>query len=158
MRYRPGLMLIAMLVISGLLQACGASVDALPHITPWQPKATAESSDLPVVVSEPDPDGVELVGVSLAREEGFIVVQFRAPPGVTGGWSQGSIFVIDEATKAAYKEVPVMPKIGPLFGRPQEEGQLGYVMLFNYQEGVKPGAAVSVIMGRYQREHVTVQP
>lgn len=129
----------------------------LPSITPWQQEAV-RLPEVPVATTEPDADGVEFTGVSISGEEAYIVVQFKASPKTVQGWTQGTVYVVDEKTSAIYKDVPVAPIIGPLLGRPVEEGQLGYVMLFNQQDGIKPGSVVSVILGKYKRVHVTVPP
>jgi hypothetical protein len=50
-----------------------------------------------------------------------------------------------------------MPILGPLLGRPQHEGQIGYVMLFNTSLGIKPGSVVTVVLGDFRQEHVTVK-
>ena len=65
---------------------------------------------------------VEIVRVGLAGEGGFIIVQFRAPPQEAERWWQGAISVIDEESQAVYTEIPVMPKVGPLIGRPSRTG------------------------------------
>jgi hypothetical protein len=100
---------------------------------------------------------VDLLGVGFAADGGFIMVQFRAPPKVATKWWQGSISVTDEATGTVYNEIPVMPIIGPLIGRPVEVGQLGYAMLVNAPTPLQIGAVVTVVLGDYKFEHQTVQ-
>ena len=55
-----------------------------------------------------------------------------------------------------YKEIPVMPIVGPLMGRPKIEGQVAYMMLINYGNGITKESKVSVVMGKYKREHIRV--
>ena len=100
---------------------------------------------------------VKLVGVSLGTESGLILVQFKAPPALTRRWQQGDVYVTDEATGAVYNEIPVMPIIGPLFARPNQAGQIGYVMLVNAPVPIKSGAQVTVNLGEYIFEHVPVK-
>jgi hypothetical protein len=100
---------------------------------------------------------VEVMRVGFAGEGGLIHVQFRAPPEVAEKWWQGSASVTDEGNGAVYNEIPVLPRIGPLIGRPKREGQLGYVMLVNTPPGLRPGALVTVVLGGYTFEHVQVQ-
>lgn len=100
---------------------------------------------------------VELLGVSLGTESGLILVQFKAPPAVARRWQQGDVNVIDEATGAVYNEIPVMPIIGPLFARPKQAGQLGYVMFVNQPVPLQSGAKVTVKLGEYIFEHVPVK-
>jgi hypothetical protein len=97
------------------------------------------------------------MGVGFAAEGGFIMVQYKAPPLVARQWMQGTVYVRDEATGNVFSEIPVMPKIGPLIGRPREPGQPGYVMLVNPRGALKPGATVTVVLGDFQQEHVTVR-
>lgn len=100
---------------------------------------------------------VEVLGVGFAADGGLIMVQFLAPPRVAGKWWPGSVSVTDEGSGMLYNEIPVMPKIGPLIGRPVKEGQLGYVMLVNAPPFLQPGALVTVVLGEYQFEHVPVK-
>jgi hypothetical protein len=99
---------------------------------------------------------VELLGVGFAAEGNFIIVNYRADPRVAQSFWPGVLSVIDEATGAIYNEVPNMPVIGPLIGRPKEAGQLGYVMLVNTPPGLRAGALVTVVLGDFKQEHVTV--
>ena len=99
---------------------------------------------------------VELLGVGIGTEGNFIEVYFLAPPAVAGGWYQGNVSVTDESTGNVYNEIPVMPVIGPLFGKPVEDGQKGYVMLVNAPEPLQPGAMVTVKLGEYIFEHILV--
>jgi hypothetical protein len=100
---------------------------------------------------------VRVLSVALGAEGGFIIVNFMAPPAVATRWYQGAVWVEDEATGARYSEVGVMPVVGPLFGRPVEPGQPGYVMLVNAPAPLRPGAVVTVVLGDYVFEHQTVQ-
>jgi len=102
------------------------------------------------------PQTVEVLRVGFAGEGGMIHIQFRAPPEEAAKWWQGSVSVTDEASNTVYNEIPVMPKIGPLIGRPKREGQLGYVMLINTAPYLQPGAVVTVVLGNYTFEHVQV--
>jgi hypothetical protein len=65
--------------------------------------------------------------------------------------------VTDQATQAVYDEIPVMPKIGPLIGKPKQEGQIGYVMLVNEPPWLRPGATVTVVLGKHTFEDVPVE-
>ncbi len=100
---------------------------------------------------------VEIVSVGFAADGGLIVVQFRAPKKVAQKWWQGMLYVTDEETGTTYNEIPVMPLIGPLISKPQQEGQVGNFMLVNPPPGLKKGALVTVIMGDYRFEHVPVE-
>jgi hypothetical protein len=100
---------------------------------------------------------VKLLGVSLSADRIYIMVSFTAPPQAVQGWGQGSIYVVDESSGALYRDIPIVPVLGTLFGRPQQEGQMGYVMLNNPADGIRSGSVVSVVLGRFKREHVMVQ-
>jgi hypothetical protein len=100
---------------------------------------------------------VEVLSVGFAGEGGYIHVQFRAPVEVAKRWNQGVISVIDQETGTAYTQIPVMPKIGALIGRPARNGQPGYVMLVNGPVPLRPGALVTVVLGGHTFEHVQVQ-
>jgi len=125
-------------------------VEAVPTTveTPAAPTTTAIS---------PAQETVELLGVGFAAEGGFIIVNFKAPPSITQTWWQGSIEVIDEASGTVYNEIPVLPVIGPLIGRPVEAGQNGYVMLTHKPSGLRIGSLVTVVLGEYKFEHVKIQ-
>jgi hypothetical protein len=158
MRTGAGTFFLVASLLSLVLTGCGNSVsgEALPAITPWEAEAV-KMPDVPVTSAEPDKDGVEFKGVSLATDMGFITVDFMAPVKVADAWQEGSIYVIDEKTGIAYKDIPRAPLMGPLFGKPKTEGQLGYVMLINQKAGLAKGSAVSVIIGNYKRVHAVIQ-
>jgi hypothetical protein len=99
---------------------------------------------------------VELLGVGFAADTGFIMVEFKADPRVARRWMQGTVYVVDESSGAIYNEIPVMPTVGPLLGRPKEPGQVGYVMLVNAPPGIHSGSIVTVVLGDFKQEHVTV--
>jgi hypothetical protein len=100
---------------------------------------------------------VQILGVSFAAEGGFIMVRFLAPPEEAAKWWQGDVSVMDEASGEVYNEIPVMPKVGPIIGRPKRSGQIGYVMLHNTAPQLKSGAIVTVKLGNYVFEHVSVE-
>jgi hypothetical protein len=100
---------------------------------------------------------VQVLSVVMAAEGGFILVNFMAPPKVVGTWYQGGVWLEDEATGALYSEIGVLPVVGPLFGRPVEPGQPGYVMLVNAPNPLGPGAVVTVVLGDYRFEHIHVE-
>jgi hypothetical protein len=100
---------------------------------------------------------VKLLGVSLGTESGLLLVQFKAPPALARHWQQGDVYVIDEATGAVYNEIPVMPVIGPLFARPNQAGQIGYVMLVNAPVPLQSGSLVTVTLGESIFEHILVK-
>jgi hypothetical protein len=115
------------------------------------PKPTQERASAPTAQS------VEVLRVGFGADGAMIHIQFRAPPDIVAKWWQGSVSVIDEATGTVYNEIPVMPRIGPLIGRPARAGQLGYVMLVNAPPYLRPGAEVTVVLGKYTFEHLPVE-
>jgi hypothetical protein len=130
--------------------------------TPASGEATAplvqvDAEPEPAVAATPEPTPVEVLSVGFAGEGGMIMIRFRASPDEAEKWWQGSVAVTDEGNDATYDEIPVMPKIGPLIGRPKIEGQAGYVMLVNAPPYLRSGALVTVILGRHEFEHVPVQ-
>jgi hypothetical protein len=116
---------------------------------------TAEGQGEPSAT--PRASTVELISVGIGGEGLFVEIYFLAPPSVVGGWYQGYISVTDEATGTVYNEIPVLPVVGPLFGKPVEDGQVGYVMLVNAPVPLQPGSIVTVILGEYIFEHVKVR-
>lgn len=130
---------------------------------PAAPGAPAETSEPPENETQPEleqepNDTVEVLSVTTAAEGGFIMVRFRAPVKVVDRWWQGSVSIQEEEQDGtSYTEIPVMPKIGPLIGRPKQDGQAGYVMLVNTPPGLRAGALVTVILGDYRFEHIPVQ-
>jgi hypothetical protein len=118
------------------------------------PEVSADAAVLPTAGAEQ----VEVVRVGFAAEGGLIIVQFRAPPEVAKKWWQGQMSVVDEATGEIYNEVPVLPVVGPLIGRPSQAGQIGHVMFVNAPSSLQPGALVTVVLGDFKQEHVVVEP
>jgi hypothetical protein len=161
---RAGFAALVFLATAAGLSGCGKAQPTAPPIVFATETSTAGSaitivpvSKLPLADNEPDPADVTLESVGIAAEGGYIVVYFIAPPEVAGGWWQGSVYVMDERTGVIYAEVPVMPVVGPLFAKPKEAGQQGYCMLTNTGGGIRNGSVVTVVLGSYRREHITVQ-
>jgi hypothetical protein len=102
---------------------------------------------------------VELLGVKASSEIGFIEVSFKADTATSGKWFQANntMYVIDETNGREYREIPVMPKIGPLVGRPLTRDQVGFVMFMNRDFSIKPGSIVTVVLGEWMKEHVKVE-
>jgi hypothetical protein len=100
---------------------------------------------------------VKVTGVGFAADGGMIMVRFLAPPEEAEKWWPGTVSVTDEGNKEVYNEIPVMPKVGPLIGRPKVPGQPGYVMLVNAPPWLRPGALVTVVLGAYTFEHIPVE-
>jgi len=160
----PVLVVLALLtLVLTLPTGCGSpsEEEEMPPIVFISPTDNSSSvtaaSNVELAAGEPDVDGVKLLGVSLSADSIYIMVSFTAPPQAVQGWGQGSIYVVDEASGAVYRDIPIVPVLGTLFGRPQQEGQIGYVMLGNPAAGIRSGSVVSVVLGRFKREHVVVQ-
>jgi hypothetical protein len=155
---------LSLILVSLLMDSCQSkqepSTKPITFITPT-PQAsvdiTRQLADIKLVNKEPDPDGVELVSVGLAPEISQIMVVFKGPPDLIANWWQGSVYVIDESRNMVYKDIPLAPLIGPLIGKPQEAGQFGYAMLSNFDSLIKPGSVLTVVLGKYYREHVKVE-
>lgn len=98
---------------------------------------------------------LRLVTVALAADGRYITVQFRVSPKLARQWQPGMLGVIDEASKREYADIPRVPIIGILFARPLTEGQIGYVMVNNVPP-LKKGAKVTVILGGFEKKHVTI--
>jgi len=138
-----------------------ASVNVLP-VTQTPAPASAvlpspSSTGAVTTTEEAAVAGVELLSVGFAADGELIIVNYRADPRVAQKFWPGVLSVVDEATGAVYNEVPVMPVIGPLIARPKMTGQLGYVMLVNTPPGLRAGSLVTVVLGDFKQEHVTVQ-
>ena len=114
-------------------------------------------SSIELALKEPDPDGAELLSVRFAAESGYVMVEFKSPRELAENWQEGSIFFVDEKTGITYWDIPQVPVLGLLLGKPLEEGQKGYAMFKNIAEGIKPGSVVTVVLGNYKREHITVK-
>jgi hypothetical protein len=147
---------VSLAALTYSLAACGSAKDEqLPDIVPWQPpKVSLEG--IPLAASEPDPDGVQFAGVGMAEDGAMIIVNFVGPAALIQTWNQGDVYVVDQ-NGTAYNQVPVAPVLGPLFAKPKEDGQAGYVLLYNPNYGVRPGSIVSVVLGKYRRDHIQVR-
>lgn len=99
---------------------------------------------------------IELLGVGYAADGAYIMVRYKVPPRLAMTWQPGDLYVIDEATGATYDEIPFMPKIGYLIGKPAQEDQEAYVMLVNRDPVLKPGAKVTVVLEPFTQEDVVV--
>jgi hypothetical protein len=139
------------------------AITPLATLKPLSPQVTDTASPSPADVGQAaatvgaDASAVELLGVMIAPETGLIVVQFKAPPSLAQKWQQGLVYVVDEATGAQYSSIPIAPLLGALFGRPKYAGQIGYVMFTNSPPGLRTGSIVTVVLGTFKQEHVTVQ-
>ncbi len=138
-----------------------ATSEPVPASIASSSAATASATTLPTAstptATRTITPSVELLAVGFAADMGYIMIQFKADPFVARSWMQGNVYVKDETTGTIYNEIPVLPNIGPLFGRPKQAGQLGYVMLVNVPPGVHAGSVVTVVLGDFKQEHVTVR-
>lgn len=114
-------------------------------------------SSIKLALTEPDPDGAQLLGVRFAAEGGYVMVEFKSPRELAENWDEGSIFLFDEKTGITYWDIPQVPVLGLLLGKPQEEGQKGYAMFKNIGAGIKPGSVVTVVLGNFKREHINIK-
>lgn len=101
-------------------------------------------------------NSVQILKVELGGEGGFIVVNYTSTYQEAQQFWPGRVWVEDEETGVIYEEVAVMPVIGLLIARPQEDGQPGYVMFVN-NPPLSPGASVTVVLNTFKIEHVPVQ-
>ena len=136
--------------------------EATPEVAlPEEPEEDVEV--VPVTGDDPTPRAVpasadpEVLQVGFGSDGSLISVAYKAAPTVARKWMQGTVYVTDEKTGAKYTEVPVMPKIGPLLGRPKEYGQVAYIMFVNGPQPLQPGDVVTVVLGDYRQEHVKVR-
>ena len=148
--------ILALVCLIGLAGCSPAQTEQLPAIKSWQPPKVSTEGIKQAAV-EPDADGVSLSDIGTAEDGAMIIIHFTGPAKLIQSWNQGSIYLVDEATGTAFNQIPVAPVIGPLFGKPQKDGQSGYVMLSNPGNGIKPGSVVTAVLGKYKREHVTVK-
>ena len=161
------LVLQAQAQATALIAGAVATQAPTPLPTAWtvRPTAAPETTPLPAVADTPlaptvvisNTDPVQVLSVVIAAEGGFVLVNYKAPPEVATKWYQGAVWVKDEASGTVYSEIGVLPVVGPLFGRPVEPGQPGYVMLVNAPEPLQPGAVITVVLGDYRFEHVRIE-
>ena len=138
------------------IQAEAAAADqALPGATVDTTGVTPVTLDASTAASA-DFSQMQLIGVGLAAESNYIAVYYKCSPVLARALRQGNVYVVDEATGATYKAIPVVPVIGPLLNRPQKTGQVAYVMLANEAPYVTKGSVVTVVLGGFKKEHVTV--
>lgn len=144
--------------------AGGTPTSAVPTLPAYSSPVPEPSRQTPALTDaggegeeSGEPTPVEVLGVGFAGEGGMIMVRFLASPDEAEKWWPGSVSVSDEGNGEVYNEIPVMPKVGPLIGRPKFENQPGYVMLMNVPPYLQPGALVTVVLGDYTFEHVPVQ-
>jgi len=147
----------ALLSQAGAPTAAPSSSPAAPAPISTQAPSTPGRPATPAGTPSPGPLAVTVLSVGFAADGAMIIVRFMAPPDVAAKWWPGNVSVVDEAGGTVYNEIPVMPKIGPLIGRPKIQGQSGYVMLVNPPPGLRTGALVTVALGTYRFEHVPVQ-
>jgi hypothetical protein len=143
-------------------QATGSMATSVALDTPGPTTAPAVATSTPeadqpflTTPVSPASEAIQVLSVQIAVDGAMVIVNFKAPVSVARSWAQGSVFVVDEATGDVYANIPTLPSVGPLFGRPKEDGQVGYVMLANVP-GLGPGAVVTVVLGEFKKEHVVV--
>jgi hypothetical protein len=128
-----------------------------PTPLPAADSTPVAQQDGPVAPAEAEVIPVQITSIGFAADTGMIMVRFLAPPEETEKWWPGTVSVTDEGSGAVYSEIPVLPKVGPLIGRPKQMGQPGYVMLINVPPYLRSGALVTVVLGAHRFEHVPVQ-
>jgi hypothetical protein len=148
--------------VSATLEPPAAASQAVAAVSPQAAPPAAPGYSIPTDIVLPvEPIArqgeVQLLSVTFAADGGFIMVNFIVPPSLASELYQGRLSVTDEATGEVYDAIPVMPVIGPLIGRPIQEGQRGYVMLINRAPQLKPGALATVVIVDARFEHIPVQ-
>ena len=155
---------------TAIVQRAQATANAL--VAPNVPTATAVAAATaatsapietpgPTVPPQPTvntPPAIKVTSVGFGAKGAYIHVQFMAPVKVARGWQQGLVTVIDESTGTEFREIPVLPIIGPLISRPIRDGLGGYVMLVHAPPILKPGSLVTVKLGDYVQEHIAMIP
>lgn len=147
-------------VVSEVAEPTASASERPTGPTADQTSESDASSPSPTIVAQDTAaweDSIEVLGVGFGGDGGYIHVRFMAPPGLAKRWQQGFVKVIDEDTGLEYVEIPVVPVLGVLFGKPVREGQPGYVMLVNGPTPLQPGATVTVVLGNYIEEGIIVQ-
>ncbi|MDH4139902.1 MAG: hypothetical protein OEV43_04960 [Coriobacteriia bacterium] len=160
------------LMVGILLAFCGCASEEAPPATVREYQEPTQTVDPLADASQggyesstsPLPEGlrreleeqVQLINVAYAADGGYLIVNFLAPPRLAILWQPGELYVVDQTTGAKYDNIPFMPKIGRLIGRPVQEGQPGYVMLQN-QPPLKPNSKVTVVLGAFRKADVTVE-
>jgi hypothetical protein len=154
-------MALCVLLLPGLFSCRNSDAPMEPHTAaagePAPPPANPQPVPVNAVLSAKWNGATELLGVGFGAEGGFLIVRYKALPRTARRFRQGNVFVIDEASGRAYREVAVAPKIGPLIARPRLQGQAGYVMLVNSPAPLRKNSVVTVVLGEYRQQHVLVQ-
>jgi hypothetical protein len=146
--------------VASLPSPAGPTLSPRPRSTPIPTpgRIAALSAGSAVTNTHPMSYTVQLENVSLGTDGRLIVVNFLAPYRFTDSMTvRGRAYVIDEATGETYQDIPVMPIIGPLVGRPNANGLQSYIMFYNNDLAVKKGTVVTVVLGDFKQEHVTVK-
>ncbi len=157
------MVLQAQIQATAMIQSAGLPASAPTSTLTFQKTPENKSAILTPVSHEilpqesPDTAEVKLLRVGFGAEGTYICVEFTAVPSLTRNWQQGNLSVTDEATGVVYDNIPVMPILGALLGRPKYAGQTGYVMFVNTPPGLKTGTLVTVVLGNFKQEHVVVQ-
>jgi hypothetical protein len=99
---------------------------------------------------------VEVVSIQVASQSGFLVLQYKADPTFVGKLSPTQFYLRDEATGTEYRDIPTLPSMGLMFGRPQRAGQIATV-LFSNVGNLQPGATMTVVIGSIKHEHVVLR-
>jgi hypothetical protein len=152
--------ILSLIILASESIACSKPeiTNPLATIVPNLTAASTNATDLKkyqLTEKEPDPDGVELIGVGFGAEGAYIDVSYKAPPALAKLWKQGDIFVVNEKTGVIFNDTVLMPVVGWLFQRPVTPEQIASVMLVN--RGLQSGDRVNVILGKFKREHITVK-
>jgi hypothetical protein len=157
---RISLIFLAIVFLMILLVSCSkseketslATIVSNPSITSI---SSRDLSKYQLTEKEADPDGATLMSVGFGAEGAYIDVSYKAPPALARLWMQGDVFVVNEKTGVVYADTVLMPVVGWLFQRPTDPDQVASVMLVNH--GLKTGDLVTVVLGKYKREHVIVK-
>lgn len=143
-------------VVAEMVPSPPAGTATLAVTATLVPTATVAPSGAQMPAPSPTAS-IRLVRVGFAANGEYIHVEYFAPPVLISQWRQGLFSVIDEATGEVYNEVPLMPIVGPMIGRPVRPEQMAYVMLVNRVPLLQPGAMVTVVLDKFRFEHIVVE-
>lgn len=135
-----------MLLLAGLLVAIGAADPASPH---------------PADTSRLDAWGIEIVGLHLSAGGHLIDFRYKVTDADKAGpllKAENKAFLIDEAT-GTQLYVPTTPKVGPLRQTARQilAGKTYFVLFSNAGRLVKAGSKVTITIGDFKAENLTVQ-
>lgn len=118
---------------------------------------TPAPEPVPPPAPAPEPAKVEVVQLQMTDNQEYVKVKIRVKGNELNTLDPSEIYLLDETSGKKYPVIRLQ-RIGKLaeFNVPGEKG-VRHIMFWNNEGGLKAGRLVTIVVGKYQKEHILIK-